>query len=623
MSDLRVLVTQLSEEQQKLWQIALNSQGVTVATEPPTKEIVELLEQAQGTSELPNLVVMDIGITTANSTSLQARAVCRWCAENQPDIKVILTNPREDQVKSVGLRWAVRQGAIDLLPRLYKFTVKESVTKVLEALGKSPDLATIDSLIDSFGEEQAATGSELIREAATADLARKMAMIPMIVMTPTESETETTETAGSNISLGSTLDDLDLFDYTLEIDQLGITASNAFKENPLLPGIILQDKGKYAGMISRQRFLEYMSRPYSLELFSKRPLRVLYETAETEVLTLDGKSLVVACAQQCLHRPVEVVYEPVVVASNGELKLLDVNDLFIAQSKIHELATKLIRNQTQDRMVQTEKMVTLGEIVSEVTADISVPVNSIHSKLPNLTEYTANLLKLLETYERSVPISSEISEIRNSINLDQITADLPNVVNRIVEGTNQLKRMVTGLQSFSKVEEVMTNDIDVNECIENSIAILGARLKQEIKLRKNYGELVPVTGFAGQLIQVFMNLIGNAVDSLSELLTLAESDWQAQVEITTAQIVENNKNWIIIKIADNGSGIPEEMQATIFESFYKNKDDGKGKGLGLAISHQIVTQTHKGRISLKSPCLREANEFGGGTEFTILLPIAT
>jgi len=620
----KVLVTQLSEEQQKLWQSSLMSQGINVVAESASKDLVEVLTQmSQVEQKLPDLLLMDIGITSANSTSLQARAVCRWCADNHPDTKVILTNPREDQVKSVGLRWAIRQGAIDLLPRLHSLTAVESITKVLEALGTKPE--NLDNLVESFGKsepEQLVSTQSSIRESATADLVRKMAMIPMIVMATTESKDETDNNL--NISLGSTLDELCLYDVKIELESLGITANNAFKENTLLPGIILTEGGAYSGMISRQRFLDYMSRPYSLELFSKRPLRILYESAQTEIMVLDGKSLVVSSAQESLGRSPELIYEPVVVSTNGTYKLLDVHDLFVAQSQIHELATRLIREQTQDRMVQTEKMATLGEIVSEVSHDIGTPVEAIYNNLNYLSDYTKSLIDVIQAYEQETTSSPQIAEIKDAINMDFILEDLPKVVSGIIAGTSQLKKIVAGLQTFSKMEETMSKDIDVYECLENSLAILNTRLKKDVLVIKNYSSVPHITGFSSQLVQVFMNLISNAIDAVSasaSLRQVSDTEWKPQVEISIKPYSADGKDWVMIKVGDNGSGIPAEIQPKIFENFFATKESGKGKGLGLAISHQIVTQNHKGKISLRSPWIESGKDISTGAEFQVLLPL--
>ncbi len=626
-SQKKVLVIQLSEEQQRLWQMALGSQQLDVMSEPATSDIVQFLDQTKKDGRsLPNLLIMDIGITTANSTSLQARNVCRWCTDNQPDLKVILTNPREDQIKSVGLRWATRQGAIDLLPRLYKATVIADVTKVIQILGATlleQPLRELEASLHDGDTEVGETDNQIksIREAATAELVRKMALIPLIVMSPSE-DAIAGESIPDNISLSSTVGDLLLYDFTIEIDSQGLTASNAFKDNPLLPGIILTENGKFLGMISRQRFLDYMSRPYALELFSKRPLRVLYESAQTDVLAMPGDTLVVTGANQCLKRSPELIYEPIVVKTGDEIgKLLDIHDLFVTQSQIHELATKLLRQQTQARMVETEKMAGLGQMVAEVSHDIADPVNVIYDNLRYLSDYSNSLLSLLATYEEEATVQSDkVAEIKDATNIEFVLEDLPKVISSITKGAEQLKKIVGGLETFSQIDESASDDIDVNGCLETCLTILNNRLEQNFAVVKTLAELPKITGFQGQLVQVFVNIISNAIDVLIEQAALMSgSSWQPEIVISTEILDDQDQKWVSVKIADNGPGIPESDQAKIFELFFNPKESGKGTGLGLSTSHQIVTQNHKGKISLRSP-LKIDNAIAGGTEFQVLLP---
>jgi two-component system, NtrC family, sensor kinase len=275
--------------------------------------------------------------------------------------------------------------------------------------------------------------------------------------------------------------------------------------------------------------------------------------------------------------------------------------------------------QTQDRMVQTEKMATLGEIVSEVSHDIGTPVDEIYNNLNYLSDYSNSLIHLLKAYEdrANAPL---IAEIKDAINIDFVLEDLPKVVSGIIAGTSQL----SGLQTFSKMEETISKDVDINDCVENSLAILNTRLKKDVSIVKNYGNIPTVTGFPSQLVQVFMNLIGNAIEALAETATLPQAleGWQPKVEITTKSYNADGRDWVAIAVADNGVGIPAEIQSKIFENFFATKDSGKGKGLGLAISHQIVTQNHKGKISVRSPWLEENADMIAGTEFQVLLPIS-
>jgi len=642
----KVLVTQLSEGQGKLWQAALTSQKLEVFWQPAGIDIVELFQQIQKEGrELPNLLIMDMGITNPNSTSLQAVSVCRWCAEHQPNLKVILTNPRQDKIKSVERKWANRQGAAGLLPRLYKDTILDAIAQTTAILNCRLIQEPLDRLAETLAEiadhepvSRRDAGAS-VREAATAELVRKMALIPLIVMSD-DPEIPQSEISNPDISLAETLQGLTLHDVQIEIDRPGSEVSQIFKDMPMLPGVILTSKGEYAGMISRTRFLEYMSRPFALELFSRRPIRVLYESAQYEMQILPGQMAVVNAAQACLQRSAELMYEPIVVkVDDRTYKLLDVHDLFIAQSQIHELATKLLREQTQARMVQTEKMASLGQMVAEISHDLRNPVQYIHGNIGYLSGYCNDLIRLLGAYDMETVIPSErVTAIKQEIDLDFLLQDLPKVIGSVNVGTDQLKTLVGGLQSFSHMSDNQAALFSVNENIENSLVILSNRLKDNIEVVKNFGDLPEVMGYSGQIIQVFMNILSNAVDALSEYAVVKTSEsndretngngavavkikpWKPQIEITTAVISPDMASpvdrWVSIRIADNGPGIPQDIQGRIFETFFTTKLANKGTGLGMAISYQIVTQKHGGKLTLRSP-------FNGttGTEFEVLLPL--
>lgn len=647
----KVLVTQLSEGQGRVWQAALTSQNLEVFWEPSGTDIIELFQQMQREGKtLPNLLIMDMGITDPNSTSLQAGTVCRWGAEHQPDLKVILTNPRQDKIGSLERRWAKRQGAVDLLPRLYKDTISDALSQITALLNCRLIQEPLDQLIQTLTQiepevaaESSRNAKASIKEAATAELIRKMAMIPLIVMSG-ESESSQTEISNPNISLAESLQGLTLYDIQVEMNRPGGDASQIFKDMPLLPGVLLVDQGLYVGMISRTRFLEYMSRPFALELFSRRPLQVLYESAQADILVLSGNTSVVQAAQESLQRSAELMYEPIVVCleDTKTFKLLDVHDLFIAQSQIHELATQLLREQTQARMVQTEKMASLGQMVAEISHDLRNPVQFIHGNLDHLEEYCDNLMKLLLAYEMdSVTPSAKVTEIKQKMDFEYLLSDLPKVIKSISTGANQLRKLVGGLQSFSHMGDDESALFDVNEAIESSLLILSSRLKDNIDVVKLMGQLPKLMGYSGQIIQVFMNILSNAIDALIEhaaMLKLEESSdrpeiekgavgvqvkpWQAKIVITTEVCSPNAENpndrWVSVRISDNGPGIPAEIQGRIFETFFTTKSAGKGTGLGMAISYQIVTQKHNGKLLLRSPISGK----NSGTEFEVMLPIA-
>jgi signal transduction histidine kinase len=184
-------------------------------------------------------------------------------------------------------------------------------------------------------------------------------------------------------------------------------------------------------------------------------------------------------------------------------------------------------------------------------------------------------------------------------------------------GSERLTKIVGSLQNFSHLDESKRQPADLHECIESSLIILNNRLKVGIQIIKFYGDLPLVNCYSGQLSQVFMNIISNAIDALTEKINeqaVSSRTWQPKIEISTDIVERSDSEWVSVRIADNGSGIPPNIQKRIFETFFTTKPVGKGTGLGLAISHQIVTQIHGGHLLMRS--VPET-----GTEFQILLPL--
>ncbi len=425
-----------------------------------------------------------------------------------------------------------------------------------------------------------------------------------------------------NLSLESILLDLPLYNCQIELTQQAKEVAHAFEKKPLLPGVILTDQGNFVGLISRRLFFERVNRRYGLEMFFKRPIEVLYRFSRKEMLILPGSKLIVEAAEESLYRSAELVYDPIVVeVAPDTYWLLDIQQLMVAQSKIHQLTNTLLQKQTEAKLIQTEKMASLGNIIAGVAHEIRNPLNCIWGNLNFLLSYFEDLLELMSAYEEELPeASSMIDAIKERIEFDFLREDLPATLEGMKFGAEQLLKIVNGLHSFSHMDESKPLNTDIHECLDNTLLILKNRLKQSTELIKSYGEIPLIKCYSGQLSQVFLNLLVNALDSLAEhaadreMSTQHPYNWRPTIEITTKIIEIEDRKWAAIIITDNGPGIPPEIQQQIFETFFTTKAVGKGTGMGLAICNQIVTEKHGGQLNLRS-------QPAPNTEFEILLPI--
>ncbi|MCS6958836.1 MAG: ATP-binding protein [Pseudanabaenaceae cyanobacterium SKYGB_i_bin29] len=625
-----VVIAQISEDQEKLWQAVLESQGLEVTVKSPQEDLTQYLkEQKLSGRELPHLILMDMGITTSDGSSLQAVGVCRWCTENQAPTKVILNNSKQDQILPLKRRWATRLGAADLLPRLFSENLNEIIDRVAEIGEFTVSRAALEQIFASTTRAEAEDTTVLaprtevrtLREVKTDEIVRKLAALTSTINEVYAEEESKGEEQTTGLSLDATIQELTLYDFQLEINRPGNDAVRYLEENTLIPGVILVQEGKYFGFLSRRRILEMLARPFGQELFLKRPIVKMYDSGALDTMILPGNTSVVVAAVNALRRAEALIYEPVVVQLDPDnYRMLDLHDLLLAQLEIQETASKMLRNQAKARMVQMEKMASLGQMLAEVSHDIRNPVNFIHGNVEYLQNYCQSLIKTVETIQREInhPTLGQLIETEN---LTYVLQDLPKVVNSIKLGAEQLRNLVTGLQSYSHMEEVIPDILDIHECIENSLTILSNRIKDQITIEKRFNEEVgEILGFQGQLMQVFMNIIGNAVDALYEKMQkVGKNGWQPKIIISTGLKHEDKNDFLSIKIADNGEGIPPENQKRIFDSFFTTKSAGKGTGLGMAITHEIVVQKHKGKILLNSPYVMDGKKITG-TEFEVLLP---
>ena len=276
---------------------------------------------------------------------------------------------------------------------------------------------------------------------------------------------------------------------------------------------------------------------------------------------------------------------------------------------------------TQVQMLQTEKMSSLGQLVAGVAHEINNPVSFIHGNLTHVEEYTDDLLKLVNLCQQSNINSLELKELSDEMDLEFIEEDLPKILNSMKVGTERIREIVLSLRTFSRMDEAELKLVDIHEGIDSTLMILQHRLKeqseyQSIEVIKEYNQLPVIECYAGQINQVFLNILTNGIDAIQENVKSKQilekiDSFSNQIIIRTSAI---DSDWIEIAIADNGIGMTKEVQEQMFNPFFTTKSVGSGTGMGMSISYQIITERHNGKLLCESTPQK-------GTEFRIQIPI--
>ncbi len=394
--------------------------------------------------------------------------------------------------------------------------------------------------------------------------------------------------------------------------------------------IVLDGNGKYLKIAPSSSSLLY------------RPSPDLIGKMIHEALPLDFADFFVSKIQQALNtqKTVSVEYDLLIgdqtiwfdarIIPMEDNKVLcmsrDISDRKAAERLLEE-KNKALENtltqlqQTQAQVIQSEKMSALGNLVAGVAHEINNPLGFLNGSITNAKDYIQDLLEHIELYQQhhsdtAIPILENADEI----DLEFIREDLPLLLTSMQGATERIKGISTSLRTFSRADTEYKVSANLHDGIDSTLLILKYRLKASeyrpaIEVIQDYDELPLIDCFPGQLNQVFMNILANAIDMFDEMAqntTFTESKYQPQMIIIQTKRIE--KNLITIRISDNGKGMPEAVSSRIFDHLFTTKDVGKGTGLGLAIAHQIVVEKHGGQLICNSAV-------GKGTEFVIQLPI--
>ncbi|NES67177.1 MAG: PAS domain-containing sensor histidine kinase [Okeania sp. SIO2D1] len=255
--------------------------------------------------------------------------------------------------------------------------------------------------------------------------------------------------------------------------------------------------------------------------------------------------------------------------------------------------------QAQTQLIK-EKLSSLSQLVAGIAHEINNPVSFIHGNLQYAKTYIEDLLTFIDTYQQEIPETPPmVAELFDEIDVDFIRADYPKLLESMRVGTDRITQIVLSLRVFSRLDESDLKEVDLHQGLDSTLVILGSRLKanserSEIEILKLYGDLPLVECYAVEINQVFLNLLVNAIDALDDFCRNCQSgSYSPTITIRTCLV---DSEWVRIEIADNGSGIPEHIQSKLFDAFFTTKDVGKGMGLGLSISYQIVVENHGGKL---------------------------
>ena len=338
--------------------------------------------------------------------------------------------------------------------------------------------------------------------------------------------------------------------------------------------------------------------------------------------TKSGEIGVVSCGHSSGPRPWRDSEVKLLQAVADQIAIaIDQAELYkqshIAAQTAQEQATQLEQalhelQHTQAQLIQSEKMSSLGQLVAGITHEINNPINFIYGNLTHFNQYAEDLLKLVQLYQEYYPNPEEtILNSAAEIEIDFIKEDLPKVLSSMKSGIDRVSQIMLSLRNFSRLDEAEMKWVDIHEGLDNTLLILSHRLKAPlfakegeysgIQVFRDYGNLPQVLCYAGQLNQVFMNILTNAIEAIDEYTKEQSVEKMRNPRGTiliSTEVLKNNQ--VVILISDNGIGMTQEVSHRLFDPFFTTKPVGSGTGLGLSISYQIVVEKHGGQLQCVS-----------------------